>query len=235
MNVSDGVNPYEFAEPLEPIPQPPPTKRPTGLVVISVITLLLGGMGLLASGGGVAGLFVGRMVQGQLIEQAEGNPDDKEMQSVAEMQRKTMAVTEKYFLANIICQMITFAVCLVLVTGAIMLLWNSPRARKVLIAGCLLAIVTDTGKTLLTYYVQTATFDAMGDTMPAALAADEDIPPEKAEKIESLMSTFMTAGKILAVIFLFGWFIIKAAFYLWSYFYLSRPEIRAVFRVAGCR
>lgn len=96
-------------------------------------------------------------------------------------------------------------------------------------AALLAIVVCDLSKTVLTYFEQVAVFGVMRETMPQAIKSDPNLPEETAEQAGKFMSVFMDVGRIVALVMMGGWFMVKALLYLYAFVYLKKPEVATLF------
>jgi hypothetical protein len=241
MNNTDGnpqpadPNPYGDAPAIDAV-NPGATvgnKNPNLMTVLLVFVIVLASLGSLAAVAGLVGRIVSPALQKRIIEQAEAEPENEQLQFQAEIQRTAQKAGAKYELANYLIYIPSTIICIVLAIAAIMTLRRNPLGRRILMGTLLAVIAFDVGKTVLTSFEQAEVFGVMAETMPKAFEADPNISEEKAKKAGQFMGAFMSAGRIIAIVIGVGWLLLKSILYLYTFFYLKKPEIMQLFGTTG--
>lgn len=199
--------------------------RPGGITVIGVLILILAGLGLLGSGIGIASPILFKGFQQQIIDEAAKNPEKEDLQFQAKLQQNAMDLAEEYQVPGMVSNGVILLLCLGLFAGAIMLLSGSGKGRALLVTLLLIVVICDAGKAVLTYVIQKNQMATMNDGMSDMF--DGQDMPEDAQKVAA------TVGKVASIatlVLTFGWFLLKAAFYIWSWAYLRKPDVVSWFQ-----
>lgn len=218
------ANPYGDTVPPATSGQPG-SDAPKYLTALMVLVIVIAGLGILSSLAGIATSFLGPGMSQSIIEQAEANPDDRDLQFQADIQRKSQAITNDYLVFGYIIMAATSILCIALLVGAILALRRSPMGRQILLVALLGIVVCDIAKTILTSYQQTAVFNVLGDSLPEQFVSNSDIPEENAKQAGDIMRMSMTAARIGTVVVSVGWLLLKAFLYVFTFFYLKRPKV----------
>lgn len=228
------ANPYEFTD-ASVVSAEYAQKRPSGITTIGVIALVLGVLGAFGGIAGIAGPMIGKALQQKIITAAEQAPENSELQMQADIQKTTMAVAEKYSTATMIVGAVMLIACIALIVAAAMALRGSATGRSMLVTMCLLILVCDLGKTILTSVQQREMMSGLEGAMTGLVKNDANLKGEEAQKIEDVMGIAMKVGAIFTLVMGIGWFLIKAGFYIYASRYLNRPEVRSYYdaRAAG--
>jgi len=222
--------PNEFSEnPATPVNAEYAVERPSGVTTIGVIAIVLGVLGGFGGLAGVFGPMAGKAIQQKIITAAEANPEDAELQMQADLQKKTMAIGDKYAAMNMIIGAVMLIACIALLVAAIMALRGSPTGRSMLAAMCLLLLVCDLGKTILQVIQQREVMSGMEGAMSGMLQADENLQGEQGEKAQEMIGFVVKAGVIVGMVMAVGWFLLKAAFYFYASRYLNRPDVKSYY------
>lgn len=228
--VDQNPNPYEFSEGQAAHPAPGEvSERPGGITAVAVIAIILGALGALGGIGGLVGPAMGKAMQQTIITAAEQNPENAEMQMQADMQRQTMAVADKYSTVNMIVGFLMLVLCIALLVAAIMTLKGSAKGRGMLAGLCLLIVVADLGKVVVQGFQQREMMDGMAGAMSGMFENDPNMEDEQAEEVQRIMGTAMKVGAIVAIAIAALWFLAKAIFYIFSWRYLNRPNVKAYY------
>lgn len=234
-----------MATPSNPFPEPPSysayqspdyavaaadaayaTKRPGWLTAICVIAIILGVLGVLAALMGGGALVVNKMFRAQFANQppAPGMP-----QGMADAQKKYQdamyAVTDRYFIADVILLPIHGLVSIFLIVAGARAMSLLPETRTLLQWALIAALGVLIVMTLKGVVQQVELFGVI-DQFFKDLAAN--MPGQGAQGKDAVV-TAMRVGMIIAAIFGFGWQFILFLFYGLSLNYLSRPQIVALY------
>ena len=198
-------NPYQ-SNPTLPQATSVPQQKPGGLTAIAVICLILGSLGALMAIFGIVMLFLqGTMNQFQ--------PGAAEAEFLAEME----ALQASQFIPTLIVYGCNVIIGSLLAIGSIGVLgtkeWGRSLLRNALLAAIFFVIV----RGIYTMWMQYSSMSAMSNMMSSA--------GENAAAVEMGMQIGIFIGIAFTVI----WGAALIVFYIWSWNYLNKPPIRALF------
>jgi hypothetical protein len=207
-----------------------PTGKPQLLSAVCVICLVLGGLGLMNSVLGATQAALGSKLQ-QWFQPKAGAGIPPEMQKAQdEFQAEINAVEKRYWTPMIVSLSFRFLAASLLLVGGILALGMKEAGRKLLIAACVIALCFELGHAILQSVVNTEMMtavnsyvDGMLESMPRGRGGG---PPKNiVQTVQTITRVSIMAG--LAMFYLLV--AIKAGFYLFSFVYLQKPHIQALF------
>lgn len=210
--------------------------RPAGLTAVCIIALCLGVMGAMGVVVGIGGLVLQPAIQKWSTDLQKSLPGAQtpQGQKQAELQQQMMKelepVTRKWLIPSLAVSGICVVAVIGLIVGSIKGLNLRPKAHKWLIVGMTAGIL----HTLLGGYVQVA---AQRDTLPVTQRfMDQTLqsgPAATAPGAKAIMNSTMQMSMALAMVFAFGWGLVKCITYAFSIWYLLTPRIRRLFEGDG--
>lgn len=223
---SAAVDPYRSpALPAQEVPSGVQQGRPTVLTVICVLCIVLGALGLMNSLLGSAGAIAGPQLQKALQPKA-GFPEQQKAQ--AEFQEEVAKVQGEYFTPIILSLAFRFIAALLLLIGGIRALGLREEGRQMLIAACVVALIFELGHAILQSLMMLEMMSALNllaEGMVSAAPDGKKLPPQVARFVRGLMRGMFIAQFVL----MYGLVLLKAVLYIFSYFYLRKPQIKALF------
>lgn len=229
--MNEYANPYEFAEQSSGATGMPRMK-PSGITPIGVIAIILCALGALGGLMQLAAPLMGSFMKGiqqDVIDQAAENPGDPAMQMQSEIQKQSMVVQEKYSTANLAIGGIMAVACLAVVVSAGMTMNGSSAGRGFFAIMCLVILFCDLGKSAVTAMQQREAIGGMDASIQKFINAEverDDENAEAAEGVAQFAGWMMKAASIFALVWTIGWFLLKAFFWIYSWRYLNRPEVK---------
>ncbi len=190
-------------------------KAPGGLTAIFIICLVLGILGL--SGSCLAVGMLALQPQLNQMQQAGGQQ--------AAVQKKMEAIQKQQFIPNIIINGLNFIVAPLLILGAIGGLNRKPWCYKVLSVGLILAVFFTVFKTVMTIIAQLSALAPMQEMMEQQMKNNNQ---QGAEFAGLIMQITFYAIIAFAVI----WALILLGFYIWSWTYLRKENVKQYLGVA---
>jgi len=203
--------------------------KPGRLSAVCVICLVLGGLGLGNSLLGVVQVAVGSKLQ-QALQPKGGAGIPPEMQKAQdEFQAEINAVEKRYWTPMVISLAFRFLAATLLLVGGIRALGLNESGRRLLIAACAVALCFELGhaisQTIINMEIMTA-FNQYVEGIFDSLPQGKNGPPAGFRQ-------GMQTGVRIAVMAGFAVFYIlmavKAGFYLYTFFYLQKAPIKALF------
>ena len=206
------------------------SKRPGLLTAIAVFAIVFGVLGLMKSLVSVAGLLFNEKVQTMVIDLQPKAPNDAMQDVMTRMQNETMQLQERYKWINVGLAATNFLLSAGLLIGGILAIRSTPAGRSMLIGLFLLAALYELAVIYPTFAMQNEAMAIQKQYMPLIMQASA--PPGRGGMppgMGGMMSTFMEAGGIIAIVFGIGWTLAKVAADVFGFIYLRRPAIRALF------
>ena len=201
-------NPYQ-SNPTLPQATSVPQQKPGGLTAIAVICLILGSLGALMALFGIAMLFL----QGSMNQFQAAQPGGPPPEFFAEMD----ALQASQFIPTLIVNGCNVLIGSLLAIGSIGVLgtkeWGRSLLRNALLAAIFFVIV----RGIYTMWMQYSSMSAMSNMMSSA--------GENAAAVEMGMQIGIFIGIAFTVI----WGAALIVFYIWSWNYLNKPPVRALF------
>jgi hypothetical protein len=202
--------------------------RPTGLTVICVLCIVLGSLGLMNSLLGTVGAAAGPWMQKNL-QPKSGPPELQKVQS--KFQDEAAAVQTKYFTPLVLGLAFRFLAALLLLIGGIRTLSLQENGRKMLIAACVVALAFELAHSVLQSFMMLEMMTAFNSLMRGVMEVAPDgkkMPAGVAKTIGTVMQAVVVA-QFLAI---FGLVALKGGLYIFSFFYLQKQRIMALFQPA---
>jgi hypothetical protein len=186
-------------------------KAPGALTIILVACLIISSLGFLGSCMGSIGTVMNQAVM-------QTAPPVNSSDPAANMTSKMYELNSAAMIPNLIVMGLNFMVAPMMFVGAIACLnrksWGHNLLRWSLMAAILFVLIRGIIGVLIQIRVKSAFGDGFGNAMNKG-------GPE-AQTMAALISGFFWVAIIFGVI----WAIFQAGFYLWSLFYLNKPEVR---------
>ena len=225
--MSTNLNPYAAPMPIEMV-QSKSGRRPGALTAICVIAIILGGLGLLTSVGGLVSQIFLPWIQSTFSTPATGSGP---MQVQAEMQGEMNQVGSKFRAVNIVLAAAQLPLTICLLAGGIMALNGKRLGRKILAGACLAAIAFVVAHTVVAMIVQWQTVGVMSRFMPKMIAAQPG--GANVQQAEQMVTTIMSISGYVGMAIVGAIALTKLIYYGLSVAYLNRQSTRAFFGDAG--
>ena len=200
-------NPYQ-SNPTLPQATSVPQQKPGGLTAIAVICLILGSLGALMALFGIAMLFFQESMNQFQAAQPGGPPPE----FLAEME----ALQASQFIPNLIVNGCNVIIGSLLAIGSIGVLGTKEWGRNLLRNALLAAIFFVIVRGIYSMWVQYNSMSAISKMLPSG---------EDTATMEAIMQGTIIFGIVIGVI----WMVVMIGFYIWSWIYLNKPPIRALF------
>ena len=204
-----------------------PARRPTGLTVICVLAIVLGGLGTLTAVITGVQLAVGKQLQQSF--QSMGNPDTELQKLQQEMQDEIWAVTKRFIVPNVVLAIAKFGLCAALLYAAIRTLQLRDSGRRLLAWICTLLIAFEITALIVFIVFESQVHPIMTKYMPEMMAGPNGGDAQAAD-----FGAIAASGAIIfAIVVQAVWVLAKVIYYGVSLRYLRKPAIRELFEPAG--
>ncbi|MBK9259820.1 MAG: hypothetical protein IPM54_08280 [Polyangiaceae bacterium] len=199
---------------------------PRKLKMLSIVTIALGALDLLAALTGAASLRAGpEKMMGDTPAQTAALAEVQQ-----EMKKALVALTENWATYNRFLVTISLMVSAALLVGGIMSLKLRKQGRDILATTFIAAIPLKVLNAIASVSIGMATIQILREFSPkivrAALPAGRTMPPGVEGLSTGLAETSMLFGLAVGV----GWLLLQIGFYIAGAIYLRKPEVRAAFR-----
>lgn len=225
-DASGSLNP--FASP--PVMDAQLAEPPRGqgrLKTVAIISVVLGGLGLMTNCSSAVFLAAGKQAQAAMMPMSQPGMDAEMLKVQQEMMDAMYGVQEKFWTGLVVLCAVHFVVAVSLLIGGILCLKRSRAGGKVLTVAASLAITYVIGQTIVQGMMQLQQADVMKDYMQQiANAAGGPNPPPPG--FGQMMATATSIGIFIGVAFLVVFALVKIGFYLFTILTLKKPYIRAL-------
>jgi hypothetical protein len=196
---------------------------PPGLKAICIIAIILGGLGMLISCGGVASMAIGPALQAAFPMSAQPGMDPDLVRAQEEMQEQMAAIGREYLPFTIGTLVVHLLAALALLVGGILTLKVSATGRSILLTGCALAVLYELVNGVLNVVMQMRMGPPVQRFMEQALqrGGQAQMPSGFGQFMLAIM--FVTLGISLVAM------LVKIGFYVFSVIYLKKAHIAARF------
>jgi hypothetical protein len=216
------LDPYRPPQNSTAASAPPRTGgRPGALTAICVIAIVLGAMGLLGALVGCGNLVLGAQIQ-QVFSSSTSPVADDQVDQIQEMKEEMIAVQGNYVAFNVFFVSLGFFVAAALLTGGSMALSLRPAGRTLLAAACAAAVVFELLRAVLDTIVKMEMFAVMTQHFEELIGQGGGAAGGNPELV---IKTVAYVGLALGL----GFALTKVVFYLISFVYLRKPQVRARF------
>jgi len=213
--------------------------RPAGLTAVCIICLivgLFGSLGLLLS---CAGYIAQPMLmklssdfQKTLTPRTAQTQQEQQLQET--MMQDIAAIQRKWLIPSLAATFVAAVAMAGLIIGAIRGLHLRRMAHAWLIAGMAAAILHAFIASYIGYVTQREIQPIMAQQMTQAMQnAAPGAPPAARAMTSGMMSSAMQVSTAMGMMFIFGWTLLKCAFFAVGIWYLLTPRIRALFEGDG--
>jgi hypothetical protein len=212
-----------FEQPFDaPTEQREAGQRPQNLTFICILSIILGGLGLLTGCFGlVSQAFASQVQKLSAMPPGANNPA---AEAQAKMNEKMLAIGARYKWVTLPLMVLKLFVEGALLIGALLAMGLKAHGRTWLLGGLIAALVLESIHIVPTLMVQSETFAVMRDLMPLQQGANQ-APPGAAQFLNALFSAVGIGSMVIAV----GWLAAKAVFYVIGIRYLRKPAVVALF------
>jgi hypothetical protein len=203
----------------------PDGKRPRGLTVICVIAIVLGGLGLLASLGGIAKLAADSGFQ-QSFMPPQGPGGDQAIEIQRLMQQKRQVIANRYWWPNMGFALANLVVAGGMLAGGIMALNRFPAARALLLVVFAVAVPFEVSRSVVNVLMQRDIAVVLSDLMPRLM---ETSPPAHGPNARQAAEMGEMAAKVvlyLGLAFTLAFSLAKLIFYAVGCSWMGRPAVR---------
>jgi len=220
---------------LPPDPYEPPAaaathpRRPTGLAVVCVIAIILGGLGLAGSLVGIVGLTAGSSMQRAFTLPLQPGMDRRVIDAQLAMQRNIQAVADRYWGYNLAFVLACLFVAGGLLAGGIITLGIKPAGRRLLIGAFAVAVVFEVLRAVFHVFMQIEMAAVMSDSMSRIMEATSPAGAPGADQAATIAAVATQVGVFVGIAFTCVYVLAKLIFYAVGIHYLRRPNVQRLF------
>lgn len=205
------------------------TAKPGLLSAVCVICLVLGGLGLMNSLLGVVQVAVGSQLQQALQPKGAAGMPPEMQKAQDEFQAEINAVEKRYWTPMVISLAFRFLAATLLLIGGIQALGLKESGRVLLIVACVVALCFELGhaisQTIINMEIMTA-FNQYVEGLFDSIPQGRNAPPAGFRQgMQTGVRVAVMAGFAVFYILM----LVKAGFYLYTFVYLQKPKIKALF------
>jgi hypothetical protein len=196
------------------------------LKTLSIISIVLGVLGLCVAFAGAANLFA---VPGKTT--GTGPAQTAAFIEVQqEMDKAVTAVTDDWLTYSRFVVTLTFIVSAALVVGGIMSLKLREQGRDILMTTFVVAILLKVLHGVSSVAVGLASWQILREFRPKAARASLPAGVSPPEGIDDLVINPWDEGYLFGLALAMGWLLLQIGFFIVGSIYLRNPEVRAAFR-----
>ena len=220
------TNPFAGYQP--PVAAGPSARGPSAVSgrvkTISIIAIVLGGLGLASTLAGAFGLFVGQRMQTAFTSfQQPGLPPAMRDAQTA-MQTEMQTLQERFRPATIGLLIGHFAVSAALLAGGIMTLRRTPRGRRLLVGACLITALFEIVRGIVQALLQVRSVSAAGRYMQRVVDSTGD-RAGVGDTVVTMFRFFTAAAVVIGAVLILA----QLAFYIYAFWFLRKPAVQAYF------
>lgn len=192
---------------------------------LSIISIVLGALGLLGAFSGAAAFLAGP----QKTMGAMKGMSAEEVEVQQEMAKAIVALTEDWKTFNGIVTILSFIVAAALIAGGIMSLKIRKQGRDVLATTFVVAIPLKVVQAVASVWIGMATIEILHEYLPKIMQAAN--PPGRSlpAGAQGVATSIGEAAALLGIAFGVGWILLQLGFFIVGAIYLRKPEVRATF------
>lgn len=234
MSADARLDPYQSPSlPQGPI-GPVRSGKPGWLTALCVICLVLGLLGLMNTCFGTVGAIFGTKVQSMFQPKAgtPGMPAELE-KAQQQLNDDLQAVLKKHYVVIVAFLAFRFVVALGLFVGGLWCLGLKEPGRLLLLAACALALAFELSNAIVQSIVNIDNMTAINsfvENLQANMPADAN-----SQNVNKFMKIWLRIVIVMQIVLLYGWTLIKAAFFVWGLIYLQRTNIKQLFQPSSSK
>lgn len=224
-------DPYRSpALPEGPYAGKPSPRRPQLLTALIIICLVFGILGLMNSLFGVVGVIGGQQLQQAFQTKMPPGVDPRMQQAQDKFQADINNLQNKFRLEMIGTLALRFVAALLLVLGGIKALGKREGGRKLLVAGCAVALAFELVQAIVQSLINTEMLTAFNSLTESTMQSLPDKPG--AENVKRFVQTVMKISIYAAIGMPYVLMAVKGGVYLFGLIYLRKPHIKEMFEPA---
>jgi hypothetical protein len=200
--------------------------RPGGLTAIAVISIVMACMGMFTVLASVVGLAAGEKLMNLQFSGQKIPPE--RAQAVEQVKQEFLAVNQRWKSIGLALLGARGLIVLGLLVGGIMVLLLKPPGRTILGATFLLAVIADSAATATGIAMQREIIPIQHRMMAASMASAKG-GAALGESMGQMTESLAFVGYAMGIM----WLLAKIVYYLVGFFYLRKPEVRALFDDQG--
>ncbi|MCB9595786.1 MAG: hypothetical protein H6719_23895 [Sandaracinaceae bacterium] len=197
--------------------------RPAGLWVVTMLAIVLGGLGSCGGTVGLASLAVQDSVAEMQENLQQNQPDPRIREMNQQMQRRSLEIAREWRIPTAIANVVNVLGSFFLLIGAILLFRWHPQGPTIFLVAAVVSIFADLAVGGVGVIVQQQTVAAMEEAMSTLGEASGDPGAQR------MMSGVMRASGTFGLCFAVGWLLAKVGFYVGSIVYLRKGTVRSLF------
>lgn len=192
---------------------------------LSIISIILGALGLLGVFTGAVTFFVGprsptKPIGGMTAEQLEINQA---------MTKAFLDLHNGWKVYSAVELILSLVVVVGLIAGGIMSLRVRPQGRSLLVNTFVLAIPLKVVQAVCSVLIGVGTMEIMHEFTPKMMKAAKPAGVPGMAGVDSAVSGIVEASVVMGIVLGVGWILLQLGFYLVGLIYLRKPEVRATF------
>lgn len=196
--------------------------RPSGVVGVCIIAMVLGGMGLFGALAMLPGLIMGGDFQEQMAAMGGMGLNAEQKAAQQQMMQGVAAVQKSWSVFLWLGTVAGFAGAVALLVGGIRAMKPNPSACRLFRQVLLAVALVDVARSVITSIVQYETQQVTGEFMAASMGGSSAGLGDFAEMMASAMA-------LLSVAFCVAWTLLLVGYYLFAYRYLGRKHVVAYY------
>ena len=208
----------------------PTSGRPQLLTALIVICLVFGILGLMNSLFGAVGVIGGQQLQQAFQTKLPPDVPKGMQQAQDKFQNDVNDVQAKFRLELVGTLAFRFVAALLLVVGGIKALGKKESGRKLLVAGCAVALAFELVQAIVQTLINTEMLTAFNSYMESIMQSLPDKPGT--ENVKRFMQTVMKISIYAAIATTYVLLAVKGGVYLFGLIYLRKPHIKEQFKPA---
>jgi len=206
----------------------PGSGRPQILTALIVICLVFGILGLMNSLFGVVGVIGGQQLQQAFQPKMPSDVPQGMQKAQDKFQSDINNLQTKFRLEMIGTLAFRFVAALLLAIGGIKALGKKESGRKLLVAGCAVALAFELVQAIVQTMINTEMMTAFNSYMESVMQSLPEKPGT--ENVKRVMQTVLKVTMYGAIATTYILMAVKGGVYLFGLIYLRKPHIREQFK-----
>lgn len=199
------------------------------LKTISIIAIVLGGLGLMTCFTSVVSVLLSEQMQKLAFPVNMGELDPEAVELQKEMQEAIYGAQRQHRTKLLATSGAHFVVTMLLLVGGIQCLRKKSSGRSCLLVAAALAIVFELGRGAVQAMIQLQQASIVSSMMTRVFeASGDEVPPQFGQT----MATFTTVGIVIGLAIGGILILAKVIFYVYTVVFLKKPAVRELFSSA---
>ena len=208
----------------------PGSGRPQVLTALIIICLVMGILGLMNSLFGVVGVVGGQQLQQAFQPKLSSDVPQGMQKAQDKFQSDINSLQTKFRLEMIGTLVFRFLAALLLVVGGFKALGKQESGRKLLVAGCAVALAFELVQAIVQTLINTEMMTAFNSYTESVMQSLPDKPGT--ENVKRFVQTVLKVSIYAAIGLPYILMAVKGGVYLFGLIYLRKPHIKALFKPA---